>query len=344
MIQAPHLPMHLRVDEASHVGTARRLAAALCRELGFGETRAGETALVVTELATNLVKHTGGVGGSLIFRPLQAGDGGGGLDILALDQGPGISNIAESLRDGYSTAGSPGTGLGAIRRLSAEFDLHSAPGKGAAVFSRLWQGAPPSAAPGALMVGAVCLPVRGEDVCGDAWAMKAGPASTLFMLADGLGHGPDAAEAANLAVAIFQKHAPASPAQLVEILHAGLKSTRGAVLAVAELLPGQGLLRFAGVGNIAGLILDGPNTRNLVSYNGTAGVEVRKIHEFSYPWPSGGTLLLHSDGIDTHWNLQDYPGLARKHPALVAGVLFRDHQRARDDSTVLVIKDTKSQP
>jgi len=94
------LPRHLRVDGASHVGTARRLAAALCRELGFGEVRAGEAALVVTELGTNLLKHTGGAGGTLVFRPLQ-GAGGAGLDILSLDQGPGIANIGECLRDGY---------------------------------------------------------------------------------------------------------------------------------------------------------------------------------------------------------------------------------------------------
>jgi anti-sigma regulatory factor (Ser/Thr protein kinase) len=335
------LPLHLRVDEASHVGTARRLAAALCRELGFGEVRAAEATLVVTELATNLVKHTGGAGGTIVFQPLQQ-VGGVGLDILSLDLGPGIANIAQSLRDGHSTAGSTGTGLGAIRRLSSQFDLYSAPGQGVALLSRLWHIAP--AAASALAVGAVCLPVQGEQVCGDAWAMKAVSGSTLFMLADGLGHGPDAAQAAELAVAIFHKHAPCSPAQLLELIHAGLRSTRGAVLALAELSLAQGVMRFAGVGNIAALILDGPNCRNMISYNGTAGVEVGKIREFSYPWPAGGTLVLHSDGLATHWNLEHYPGLARKHPALIAGVLFRDHHRARDDSTVLVAREERALP
>ena len=103
-------PKHLRVEDPSHPGEARRLAAALCQQLGFGELRSAEVALMVTELATNLVKHTAGAGGELVFCPIQE-SGLSGLDMLSLDQGPGIANIGESLRDGHSTAGSLGTAL-----------------------------------------------------------------------------------------------------------------------------------------------------------------------------------------------------------------------------------------
>jgi hypothetical protein len=195
-----------------------------------------------------------------------------------------------------------------------------------------------------LAVGAVCLPVRGEQACGDAWVTKQNHDTTLLMLADGLGHGPDAAEAADLAVAVFEKHAPRSPAEMVALAHAALRSTRGAAVAVAEVALGQRLVRFAGVGNISGLICAGPVVRNLVSYNGTAGGEVRKIHEFTYPWPENGLLVLHSDGVASHWRLEDYPGLACRVPALIAGVLFRDHNRLRDDSTVVVAKQETKLP
>jgi len=329
-------PRHLRVEDSSHVGEARRLAGSLCRNLGFDESRIGEASIVVTELASNLVKHTGGAGGDLVFRPVQEA-GATGIDILSLDKGPGLANIGESLRDGCSTAGSPGTGLGAIRRLSSAFDLYSAPGKGAAVFSRLWKDSPPESPP-ALAVGAICLPVHGEQACGDAWAMRRSGDTTLLMVADGLGHGPDASEAANLAVAVFEKHAPRGPAAMVELVHTALRSTRGAAVAVAEVALGRRRVRFAGVGNVSGLILAGDTSRNLVSHNGTAGVEVRKIQEFTYDWPDDGLLVLHSDGVATHWKLEDYPGLARKAPALIAGVLYRDHNRLRDDSTVVVAK------
>jgi anti-sigma regulatory factor (Ser/Thr protein kinase) len=332
----PRFPLQLRVEDSSHVGEARRMAASLCRDLGFDETRAGQAALVVTELATNLVKHTAGAGGTLILRPIEEA-GATGIDILSLDRGPGIASIGESLRDGRSTAGSAGTGLGAVRRLSSVFDIWSSPGRGAAVLSRIWTGSPPGFPP-SLDVGAVCLPVRGEQACGDAWAMKRGRNATTFLLADGLGHGPDAAAAADLAVAILEKQASRSPAELVSLIHAGLRGTRGAAVAVVEVSPGANVVRFAGVGNITGLILSGGTSRSLVSHNGTAGVEARKVEQYSHPWPEDGMLVLHSDGLATLPLLEDSPGLARKDPALIAGVLYRDHQRPRDDSTVVVAR------
>ncbi len=328
----------LRIEEHSQVAEARRLATALCRELGFDALRQDQASLIVTELATNLVKHTGGAGGLLVFCPLdQAGTSG--LDILSLDQGPGINNISASLRDGYSTAGSLGTGLGAVRRLSSEFDIFSMPSKGVAVLSRLWQQAP--AQMPRMDVGAVCLPVHGEQACGDAWASKQGPEATLFLLADGLGHGPDAAVAANLAVEIFKKNALRNPAELVFLIHEGLRSTRGAAVAVAEVDYAASLVRYAGLGNLAGLIVSEGSSRHLASYNGTAGVEARKIQEFSYPWPEQSLLVLHSDGVATHWALDNYPGLAIKDTALIAGVLYRDHQRLRDDSLVVVARASR---
>ncbi len=333
-------PQYLHVQDASDSGMARRLVISLCRELDFNEVRTGETALLVTELATNLVKHTAGAGGDLVFCPLAEG-GNTGIDILSLDQGPGITNISESLRDGHSTTGSLGGGLGSIRRLSSVFDIFSVPGQGTAVLSRLWKDLPnkSSLPPVSLLaVGAVCLPVLGEQACGDAWAMKAGCDRILFMLADGLGHGPDAATAANLAVAIFEKYAPRSPEVMLSLIHKGLQSTRGAAVSVVEVDVNEHLVRYAGVGNLSGLIITGDTSRQMVSNNGTAGVEARTIHVFTYPWTNNALLILHSDGIATHWSLADYPGLALKHPSLIAGVLFRDHQRLRDDSTIVVAK------
>ncbi len=325
---------HIRVEDASHTGAARRLVAVLARDLDFDDLHTGQASLIVTELATNLLKHTAGAGGDLVFRPLEEA-GETGLEILSLDRGPGIANIGESLRDGSSTFGSFGTGLGAIRRLSSAFDIFSSPGRGVAVFSRLWNNSQP---PSPMAVGAVCLPVRGEQACGDAWVMKSCGDATRFILADGLGHGPDAAAASNQAVAIFAEQASHSPAEWVSLIHAGLRGTRGAAVAVAEVVLKTRGVRYAGVGNISGLILSGGTSHNLVSHNGTAGVEARKIQEFSYPWPEDGMLVLHSDGLSAHWSLADYPGLAQKDPALIAGVLFRDHQRLRDDSTVVVAK------
>ncbi len=324
------------ITEPSQVGEARRTAAALAERLHFAESEAGKVAIVVTEAATNLLKHA--QHGQLVLRPLHA-ENIHGLEVLALDQGPGLRDVAQCLRDGYSTAGSPGTGLGSMARLSSLFALHTAPGAGTALLARFW--AEPRAKvreEGPLQVAAVCLPKRGEQLCGDAWAIVQQPGRALIVVADGLGHGPQAAQAAQVAVRIFTDHAQQSPTEILQAAHAALRSTRGAAMAVVEVLPALGLVRFAGIGNIAGTIQDGGESRSLASHNGTVGFEMRKVHQFDYPWPAGALLVLHSDGLQSQWRLDRYPGLARKHPALVAGVLYRDFQRGRDDVTVLAAR------
>jgi hypothetical protein len=112
-------------------------------------------------------------------------------------------------------------------------------------------------------------------------------------------------------------------------------------VAVAELLWSQHLVRYAGVGNILGRIVSGESIRGMASHNGTLGLEARKIQELSYPWPDDGLIILHSDGLASRWDLEDYPGLRARHAALIGGVLFRDHNRIRDDSAVVVVRKAR---
>jgi hypothetical protein len=158
------------------------------------------------------------------------------------------------------------------------------------------------------------------------------------MVADGLGHGPEAAKASNTAVDLLAISPALAPMALIQVAHDSLHSTRGAAVAVAELDLERSLVKFAGIGNIAGTIFAADKSRHLASYNGTVGHEMRKIQEFTYPWSADALLVLHSDGLGTHWDLDAYPGLAARHPSLIAGVLYRDFNRGRDDVTVLVAK------
>jgi hypothetical protein len=139
---------------------------------------------------------------------------------------------------------------------------------------------------------------------------------------------------------LVRQHPGDSPRGRVAAAHAGLRSTRGGALAVADVDLGRGLVRFCGLGNISAAIVANGVVRRLVSQNGTAGHSAARIDEFSYPWPSGGLLVLHSDGLGTHWDLDRYPGLARRHPGLIAGVLYRDFTRGRDDATVIVARES----
>lgn len=326
----------LPILESSQAGEARRIAIALASRLGFNETERGKVGLVVTEVASNLVRHA--KDGELVLQPLTRNNVEG-IEILALDKGPGISNINECLRDGFSTAGTSGTGLGAMSRLSAFFDIYSVPKLGSACLAQLWANALPVQPPDSdVESGVVCLPKIGEEISGDAWATAQNSGRTLLLVADGLGHGPQAAQASQEAVRIFRENLGKSPKEIVEAAHAALRSTRGAALAIAEVDFERLTLRFAGVGNISGTIFASEKSNSLVSYNGTVGHEVRKIQEFVYPWPKGGLLVMHSDGLATQWRLDRYPGLTAKHPSLIAGVLYRDFNRGRDDVTVLVVR------
>lgn len=327
----------LPVFEPSQAGEARRKAIAFASRLGFNETERGKVGIVATEAANNLVRHASD--GVLLLQARTA-YGIEGIELLALDQGPGMSNVDSYLRDGFSTAGTMGNGLGAISRLSAFFDIYSVPDKGTALLSQLWASPLPTHRHSkSLELGVVCLPLAGEEVSGDAWTSYQDTHRSLLLIADGLGHGPQAAIASSAAVTVVRNHAHHSCQEIVAAAHGALRSTRGAAMAIAEVDFDHQAVRFIGIGNIAGTILSAEGHYNLVSHNGTVGHELRKIQEFTYPWSRTALLIMHSDGLKPQWRLERYPGLIRKHPSLIAGVLYRDFNRGRDDVTVLVARE-----
>lgn len=325
----------ITIREQSQTGEARRAALALADRLGFQETERGKIGIVVTEVANNLVQHAHG--GVVLLRAIEQ-RATIGIEILSLDQGPGMVDVEACLQDGFSTAGTLGHGLGAIRRLSDFSEIYSIPGKGTALLAHIWLNPTAYTPEMTLDIGVVCLPKVGEVVSGDAWASQVEPFRSRLLVADGLGHGPAAASASSEAVRIFQDYPQRSPQGMVEAAHGALRSTRGAALAIAEINFEQQSVRFAGIGNIAARILTPATHHSLVSHNGTVGHEVRKIQEFSYPWYPHGIFIMHSDGLGTQWRLERYPDLSQKHPSLIAGVLYRDFTRERDDVTVLVAK------
>src|SRR5262245_914895 len=264
------------VTDPSSVGEVRRRASALAARLGFDETDVGRVALVITESASNLVKHAGG--GEVLVRSSANGDGAG-VEILTIDRGPGIPDLAAAFRDGYSAAGTPGTGLGAIRRVSSEFDVYSGKDIGTALLAvlRARPLANGATAP-TLRVSGVSIASRGELVCGDDWGWRKDPAGQgVILVVDGLGHGLGAAEAAREALRLFHEQPRLGPAEMLDHLHRGLRPTRGAAAAVAQITPDSGRLLYAGVGNIAGLVIGGQKPRALVSHNGILGHAARRI-------------------------------------------------------------------
>jgi anti-sigma regulatory factor (Ser/Thr protein kinase) len=331
-------PLIFSIAERSQIGEARRRVSELAASAGLGEVATEKVALLVNELGSNLVKHAGG--GELIARDLG---GEGGVEVLVLDRGAGMTDVEGCFADGFSTASSPGTGLGAVRRLASFVDVYSARPGGTAIVARVSEIKPGAASRNGFDVGAVSVPKSGEEVCGDGWLATAGPHGRhSLVLVDGLGHGLGAADAARAALRLFAERPDLAPAQQVAALHEGLRGTRGAAVAVGRIDPGGGTIGYAGVGNIASAVIAAGTSRQLVSLSGTAGHVVHRITEFSYPWAEDALLIMHSDGLGGRWDLSRYPGLARRDPSLVAGVLFRDWGRRRDDVTVVAARAHRS--
>jgi anti-sigma regulatory factor (Ser/Thr protein kinase) len=340
----------ISVRDPTDVANARRRLVGLTTGMGYNHTQAGRVAIVVTELAQNLLRHGGGgeiLGGSDPHCPTD-------IEVLALDRGSGMADVAACLRDGYSTGGTSGNGLGAIKRLARELLIHSVRGSGTAVLVRMSRDAEPIDSPGRMSdagdapgsgrgfvrnTAALCVPKTGETVCGDTAAIVSRQDGSVgVLLADGLGHGPQAATASQEAARLFRKHPDATPAAALTLLHAGLRATRGAAVATASINPATKRVTYGGIGNIAGFITDTGGTRRMVSHSGTAGHTAGRMQEFHYPLHNRPVLVMFSDGLATSWSPESHPGLFAMDPTLIAGVLYRDHARGRDDASVVVWK------
>ncbi len=285
----------------------------------------GRAAIVATELGNNLLRHGGG--GELLLQPIVTGDAAL-IELLAIDRGRGMQNVESCLEDGYSTGGTAGTGLGAVRRLAAEFDLYSVANAGTVVMARV-------GARAAVRFGAVSVPVTGERECGDSWRLATEGDITAALVVDGLGHGPLAAQAAQCSTRTFGETPFDAPKLLIERMHRSLAGTRGAA-AACVLIDAQGQLSYAGVGNISASLISFAKSQGLASHNGTLGLRMPRLQQFEYQRSHGTMVVMHSDGISARWDMARKEDLLRRHPATVAAVLYRDHARGRDDATVLV--------
>lgn len=321
-----------RVEAPGTASAVRRAAERLAAELGIPERRRNDLAIVVAEVAGNLVKHARQ--GVLLVRPVRCAEQAG-VEIVAMDSGPGMSDVAHAIGDGHSTAGTLGIGLGAIVRQAGWTDLHSVPGKGTVLAARVW----PSATPDPAWAAGLVRAMTGEPVSGDAFAVRKIDGRRQIMMCDGLGHGRLAEAAATEAVRAFTEAPAVPPGGIVEAMHRSLGHTRGAAVAVAELDRDGDRVIYAGLGNITGTVLlpDG-GRRGMVSLPGIAGHQRRQIREFEYPMPPGAVVLMHSDGIVERWSPADYPGLLAHSPQVIAATVLRDAGIRRDDAGVVVAR------
>lgn len=325
MSDLPYQSHRFAIDHDSDIGHARRGMQLLADVAHIDTAIVDRASLVLNELAANLIRHARG--GDLTIQL-----GGDGLEIIATDSGPGIANVHAAMRDGHSTAGTAGNGLGAVKRNATAFDITSRVGKGTIAAARIYGKQP------AGRLGAVCVAIKGEDVVGDGWGFREAPNESLLVVADGLGHGPEAARASATAIRlVLQSRVTDTLERIGDDVHTALKATRGAAVAIARLDNTARKLTFLGVGNIAATIF-GTKRQSLPSQNGTMGGMAPRLQRFTYTFEEGAMLIMHSDGLHSRWSLDDQPGIMNRDPLVIAAAVYREAARGTDDATVVAVR------
>jgi anti-sigma regulatory factor (Ser/Thr protein kinase) len=332
-----------KVPERSYSSMVKREIHQEAAAIGFSPARLAETDIVVSELISNLNKHT--PEGELLVKPLLDFDNRQGIEIISIDNGNGIANLSEMIKDGKTTTGTLGQGLGAIKRLSDDFDIYTLPGWGTIVLSRIFIPAKSAlTSRSRLDMNALMLPKHGEELCGDGWKyLKIGSSVKLIAL-DGLGHGPEAHKASKKAVKEFIEIKNTTPSDTIKILHRKIRDTRGAVGMVIHIDTYINMIAYAGLGNISAKNINAESTKNLVSYNGIIGHTIpNTIHSNSIDWHPYDTLIVHSDGLKSRWDFMQLPNILQYDGSVIAAALYKDFSRQTDDLLIIVIKNFKNE-
>lgn len=307
---------------------AQKMAQKMAEAVGFDAGGAGEIAIAVSELASNLVKHKA-VRGEIMVRALEE-PGKSGVEIISLDEGPGIADIEQAME--HSTVGTLGIGLSSVKRLTDEFIIRSTTG-GTVVSARKWL---KRAAPPQMAFSVQARPHRSEDVSGDAYFIKYLPFGVVFGVIDVLGHGRDAWVVAQKALRIIDEEHRKPIDRLVEECHVGLVGTRGAALAFCRIDYEKNILHHVGIGNVETRVYGVADPPHPFCFNGTVGLQMENYQVHSYPYRKGMIIVVFSDGISGRFELPQE--METQSPEAISGWIFNGFARDYDDATVLVGK------
>ena len=327
-----------KIDDRSLVAFIKREIHNLALESGFTAHRAGETDIIVAELTSNLIKFPGS--GELLYRVNKLATHNE-IEIYCLDNGTGIANINKIMNDGYSSANTLGQGLGAIKRLSNDFQIYSLRNWGTVQYVKICDTADyclPALKPN-LNFSAISVNCPGERVCGDGYLVKESSAGFQIFVGDGLGHGVNAHEAVEQAKKIFKSSREADPVAVLREMHDGVKKTRGLVATVASVNYKNETWSICGIGNISTRIYYGIDNKTYTPYNGIVGHNIpRTLNSTIVPYQKHQMVVMHSDGLRTRWNLSELLSILKHDPGIVGASIYKSTLRGNDDATILVGK------
>jgi len=334
MVNATHISF--TANDRSYFSLIKKEIHRLADVAGINAERVNELDIIVAEMTSNLFKYSDD--GEILMGTFP-NEGSPYLELISIDNGPGIANPARMMQDGVSTSNTLGHGLGSMKRLSDTFELYSLVGWGTIVLSRIYNTPPKSKAKNQVIMRPIVVAKPGETLSGDGFIYKKTDKYVKLMLADGLGHGPEANKAINEAAAVFKVFPDYSPTETLRFIHSNIKKTRGAVINIVGYEFDAKTWATAGIGNIAARF-NGPVTfKNHMSYNGIVGHNIpNTMNDQQYPADQFNQVMLCSDGIKTRIDMVKYPQMYKYDQTILAAAIYKDHARRNDDMSVVLAK------
>jgi anti-sigma regulatory factor (Ser/Thr protein kinase) len=314
---------------------AQQTAREITKKLGFGVQPSEDIVLVVTDLASNLVRRARR--GTVALRLLDTGERVG-IEVETEDQGPGRIDPAQAFQAGEPKGGGLENGLDTVKRLMDETEISSTAGLGTRVLCRLWLH--PKATQATVhpwQIGVATRPFEHSAANGDAFVIHEGNGHLLAGVIDGLGHGELAQQAALAAQSYVQSHYELPLDELFAGASRACHGTRGVVMALAR-FESPTMITFANLGNVEMRAWSGTERFDFAVQRGFLGAQENHVQVRQHRWQPNWTLVLHSDGLRAQWQWSDFPGLEQAPAQAVAGQLLKVLAKEQDDATVVTVK------
>lgn len=335
MVDATHTSFN--ASDRSYYAIIKKEAHATAVAAEFEPRRIAELDIVIAELTSNLYKYADQ--GEILLGHFREIDNEY-IEIICMDNGPGMTDVKKMSKDGVSSTNTLGHGLGSIKRLSDKFDIYSLKGWGTIVLSRVYKKPPAKTKiKSRLEIRQIALNKPGEVTCGDGVYYRVTEKDARLIIADGLGHGPDANLAMNEAINAFKACTFDLPVDTLRYIHTFIRKTRGVVATLIKFDFERKTFNIAGIGNISTKLIGVAQSKTHLAYNGIVGHTIpNTMNDQTMSLDEYQTFILCSDGIRSRWDVTKYPGIQKHDLTLQAAAIYKDFSRRTDDTSIVIAK------
>ncbi|MDB5112712.1 MAG: Stage sporulation family protein [Mucilaginibacter sp.] len=336
MVDATHISF--KASDRSYFSLIKKDIHNLAKNAGFSDKKLADLDIIVSEITSNLHKHARN--GEILVGLFKEKENLY-IELIGIDNGPGMQEPFKMIKDGFSSANTMGIGLGSIQRLSTQFDLYSMKGWGTIILTRIYN---KTVEPGLLSTPKVTIrklvvTMPGQIKCGDGTSSTVTPQHFKLLVADGLGHGEEANFAVIEAVKAFKQCTDHSPSEILKYIHEAIRKTRGIVGSIVVFDFESNIWKMAGVGNISTRMSNFLQIKNQMSYNGTVGHNILSgMSDQEVKLEDYNQVTSCSDGINPRWDTSKFTGISRCDLSIQAAAIYKDFAGKTDDMAVVIAK------